>query len=54
MYHVSGTTAYYIAMTPVTDFVVLIYLFYEGPFETIEYTYTGPKMNEGQIRANNL
>jgi hypothetical protein len=34
------------AMTPKTDFVLLIYLFYTGPFETIEYTYLGPKMIE--------
>ena len=34
------------AMTPVTDFVILIYIFYEGPFDSIVYTYLGPKMIE--------
>ena len=33
-------------MTPVTDWVLLVYVFREGPFEAIEYTFLGPSMIE--------
>ncbi len=32
------------AMTPISDYVVLLYYFPEGPFEKIEYTYTSSKL----------
>ena len=39
---IKGNTLH--CMTPISDYVVLLYYFSEGPFENIEYTYTSKKL----------